>query len=115
MESLFERINGILKITVTGRLVASGTTEFKEQVLQQLEDGSNDYRVVFDLSKMEHIDSSGLGVLVTLLQTAREKGGTVKLAGIQPRPMIVFNITKVSKVFSLYKTAEEALESFTNE
>ena len=65
-------------------------------------------RFLFDLSKMAHIDSSGLGVLVQVLQKAKSCGGKVVLAALQPGPKIVFDITKVSRVFEIVPTVADA-------
>lgn len=95
----------LLKVEVEGRLVAAVAPAFREDVLGRMKDGTN---VLFDLKKMVHIDSSGLGVLVQVLQKAKSSGGRVVLAALQPAPKIVFDITKVSRVFEIVPTAEDA-------
>ncbi|MBR5548821.1 MAG: STAS domain-containing protein [Kiritimatiellae bacterium] len=95
----------LLKVEVDGRLVAAVAPELREEILSQMEDGTN---VLFDLSGMVHIDSSGLGVLVQILQKAKAGGGKVVLAALQSGPKIVFDITKVSRVFEIVPTAEDA-------
>ena len=95
----------LLKVDVDGRLVAAVAPELREEILSQMEDGTN---VLFDLSEMVHIDSSGLGVLVQILQKAKAGGGKVVLAALQSGPKIVFDITKVSRVFEIVPTAEDA-------
>jgi anti-sigma B factor antagonist len=110
MEWTSSEENGILKIALDGRLVAACVDDMQEALLPQVERTPN---VVLDLTKMVHIDSSGLGLLVHLLQKANEKGGTVKIACLQPHPRVVFDITKVYRVFKIYDTVEEALASFS--
>ena len=95
----------LLKVDVDGRLVAAVAPELREEILAQMEEGTN---VLFDLSGMVHIDSSGLGVLVQILQKAKAGGGKVVLAALQSGPKIVFDITKVSRVFEIVPTAEDA-------
>ena len=94
-----------LKVDVEGRLVAAVAPQLREEVLAKMEDGTN---VLFDLSRMVHIDSSGLGVLVQILQKAKAGGGKVVLAALQSGPKIVFDITKVSRVFEIVPTVEDA-------
>ena len=101
--------NGVLIVVPDGRLVAACSEELKTLVSERLETTS---KVLFDLSKMTHIDSSGLGALVQLLQKANAKGGTVKLANLQAHPRIVFDITKVYRVFEIFDSADAALASF---
>ncbi len=95
----------VLKVAVEGRLVAAVAPNLREDVMGKLESGTN---VLFDLSKMVHIDSSGLGVLVQVLQKVKAGGGKVILAALQPAPKIVFDITKVSRVFEIVPTAADA-------
>ncbi len=94
-----------VRVDVEGRLVAAVAPSLREEVLGVMKDGTN---VLFDLSRMVHIDSSGLGVLVQILQKAKAGGGKVVLAALQPGPKIVFDITKVSRVFEIVPTVEDA-------
>ena len=94
-----------LKVEVDGRLVAAIAPSLREEIMAKMSAGTN---VLFDLGRMVHIDSSGLGVLVQILQKAKADGGKVVLAALQPGPKIVFDITKVSRVFEIVPTVEDA-------
>lgn len=109
MECKVNEAEGILTVSIEGRLVAACTDEVKDLVLPQVERVP---RVVLDLSKMIHIDSSGLGLLVRFLQKATEKGGSVKIACLQAHPRVVFDITKAYRVFEVYDTVEAARLAF---
>ena len=95
----------VLKVAVEGRLVAAVVPAMREDILGRITDGMN---VLFDLSKMVHIDSSGLGMLVQVLQKVKSVGGKVVIAALQPGPKIVFDITKVSRVFEIVSTVADA-------
>ena len=95
----------MLKVAVDGRLVAAVVPSLREELLGKMQNGTN---VLFDLGKMVHIDSSGLGVLVQVLQKAKAGGGKVVLAALQPGPKIVFDITKVSRVFEIVPPPDDA-------
>jgi anti-sigma B factor antagonist len=94
-----------LKVEIDGRFVAAVVPQLREDILAKMTDGVN---VLFDLGRMVHIDSSGLGVLVQILQKAKASGGKVVLAALQPAPKIVFDITKVSRVFEIVPTVADA-------
>ena len=94
-----------MKVEIDGRLVAAVAPSLREEILGKIQDGTN---VLFDLSGMVHIDSSGLGVLVQVLQKVKAGGGKVVLASLQPGPKIVFDITKVSRVFEIVPTVADA-------
>lgn len=95
----------LVTVTLSGRFVASVAQSVRDDILGEMTEGSN---VLFDLSGMVHIDSSGLGVLVQVLQKAKAGGGRVVLAALQPAPKIVFDITKVSRVFEIVPTVADA-------
>ena len=103
--NITEEDNKILKIEIDGRLVAAVAPALREEVLAKMSDGMN---VLLDLGRMVHIDSSGLGVLVQILQKAKSGGGKMVIAALQPGPKIVFDITKVSRVFEIVPTVADA-------
>lgn len=109
MEWTTSEKDGILVVTLDGRLVAASVDDVQDAILPLIEKNPN---AVFDLAKMVHIDSSGLGLLVRLLQKAMEKGGALKLASLQPHPKIVFDITKAHRVFEIHDSLDAALASF---
>lgn len=110
MEYHFETEGDVQKVMLSGRLVASCSEEFKNAMFERLKESK---RVVLNLQKMEHVDSSGLGALVSILQWINGNGGSLKLCCLQPRPKIVFDITKVHRIFEIYNTEAEALASFS--
>ena len=110
MEYRFENDGNVLKVYLSGRLVASCAEEFKETMLENLKDHK---KVLFNLQHMEHVDSSGLGALVSILQWENTNAGTVKLCCLQPRPKIVFDITKVHRIFEIFDTEAAAMEAFS--
>ena len=89
-----------------GRLVYSdqGTT-LSAKVLDVL---SRTRQVVLDLSGVEIIDGFGLGELVTVLNLANAKGSMVKLAGPNRLGYSLLKLTKLSSLFEIYSTVNEA-------
>jgi len=64
-------------------------------------------RVVLDLSQVEFIDSTGLGVLVSILKQMAPKG-RIAVVGAGPAPTRLFQVTRLDTLFILCATAEEA-------
>ena len=69
-------------------------------------------RIVLNLSGVTYIDSGGLGTLVALYTTARNSGGSIKLANLTPRVGDLLQVTKLVTVFDVYDSEEKAIESF---
>ena len=112
MECTFEDVGDVLKIGLEGRFVAANADEVRERVTKRI---ANAKKIVFDLSKMAHIDSSGLGVLVQFQKRANAEGIAIRLAGLLPHPRLVFDITKVYRVFEICETVDLAMASFSNQ
>jgi anti-sigma B factor antagonist len=64
--------------------------------------------VVVDLSGVEFLDSTGLGVLVSGLRRFRLLGGDLMLAGAQPRILRVLEITRLDRAFDVYDSVDAA-------
>ena len=56
-------------------------------------------RVTVDLSSLSHIDSSGVGALVSLYKRVRAAGGEVKIAGMRDQPLAIFKLLRLDAVF----------------
>ncbi|MCK6557457.1 STAS domain-containing protein, partial [Candidatus Binatia bacterium] len=69
-------------------------------------------KVVLDLSGVNFMNSSGLGMLIGGLTTVRNAGGQLKLANPAERIQSLLVITKLSTVFTTHKSVEEAIDSF---
>ena len=65
-----------------------------------------------DFTRTGYIDSSGLGVLVSMSKKIREQGGELRLAGLNEDLQTLFELTKLDTLFAITKTPEEALAAF---
>jgi anti-sigma B factor antagonist len=68
-------------------------------------------RMVLDFINVAHMSSSALGMLITLHKRVREKGGELRLSGIQPAIMEVFVITRLNEIFTICPTRQAALDT----
>lgn len=73
--------------------------------LMELADGGAS-RIVVDLESVEFLDSTGLGVLVAALSRVRRAGGDLELICSQRRILRVFEITGLTKVFTIHATRD---------
>jgi anti-sigma B factor antagonist len=72
-------------------------------------------QVLLDLSSIEHIDSGGLGELVSSHVTLDEKGGALKLMHLTESVHELMTVTKLLTIFDVYDDEPEALASFAGE
>ena len=69
--------------------------------------------VLLNLSRVNYVDSAGLGALVSGYTTITREGGTLKLANVTTRLQHLLSITKLLTVFESFDSEDEALRSFT--
>ncbi len=69
-------------------------------------------QIVLNLGGVNYIDSGGLGTLVALYTTARNAGGSIKLAALTQRVGDLLQVTKLLTVFEVYDTVEDAVGSY---
>jgi len=92
---------------VDGQLIVGNRHELKRMMLEALEGGAR--RFVIDFSRTGYIDSSGLGVLITLSKEVRAQGGDLRLASLNPDLQRLFELTKLDTLFEIHATLRDAL------
>lgn len=103
---LHER-NGYFVLAVSGEVDVATVPRMREQLHSLVAQGDN--RIVVDLDAVDFLDSTGLGVLVGALKRVRSSGGDLQLICTQPRIRKVFEVTGLTKVFSIHDTLDEAV------
>jgi anti-sigma B factor antagonist len=101
---------GVVVVTVDGQLIVGNRHELKQKVTEALEAGERKFLI--DFTKTGYIDSSGLGVLVSLSRRIREADGDLRLAGLNEDLRTLFELTKLDTLFDIADTATAALASF---
>jgi len=108
--SLTKGKNGVVVVGVDGQLIVGNRQDMKQKVLDSLDGGARKF--VIDFTRTGYIDSSGLGVLVSLSKKIREQGGDLRLAGLNEDLQTLFELTKLDTLFAIAKTPAEALAAF---
>lgn len=78
----------------------------------RIEEGFSNF--VIDLSKMEYMNSVGLNFLISLKSRSKDSGGTIAVANASEKIKQLLTITKLTDMFYLTDTVEEAIRSFDN-
>lgn len=101
---------GVVVLGVDGQLIVGNRHELKQKVLDAVEAGERKFLI--DFSSTGYIDSSGLGVLVSLSKKIREAGGELRLAGLNEDLRTLFELTKLDTLFAITESLDEALAAF---
>jgi anti-sigma B factor antagonist len=105
----FERTerDGVTVLTLTGNLDAATATGLKQEVVALSDAGKT--RVAVDLSRLTLIDSTGVGVLISLFKRIRAQGGTVHFAGLTGQPKEIFRLLRLDRSLDLHPKLDDAL------
>lgn len=105
---------GITLLRLKGRLVFGQECDcLHEQVKQLLALGKKN--LVLNLEKVSHTDSAGLGCLAGIFTSIRTQGGKLKFVKPSEKVQEALALTRLSTVFELYPSEDEALASSTKQ
>ncbi|HIC92873.1 MAG TPA: anti-sigma factor antagonist [Anaerolineae bacterium] len=104
------RENGIAVVAVEGEIDVETSPQLRERFDELLAEGEHNF--VIDLTGVDFIDSSGLAAFVRLFKRVRIGEGDVKLCGLRPEILKIFELTRLNRVFDIFDTRAEAVESY---
>lgn len=109
MELSLETIlrEGHAVVAVSGEVDVYTAPRLRDSFTDLVADGHT--RVVVDLTNVDFMDSTGLGVLVGGLKKVRARGGSLELVCTQERLLKIFQITGLAKVFVIHDSVEGAV------
>ncbi len=106
-----EQTKRVMVLAFKDRLDSFNSASARKQIDTVLESGAANYAV--DLSELDFMDSAGIAVLINLLKRTRMIGGTVKLVRpTSPTSLRILHLTKFDRLFEMYDTVDEAVDSF---
>jgi anti-sigma B factor antagonist len=103
--------DGVTVINVVGKLNLGTYSALKKRTRSIVDDGAK--KILLDVSGISEMDSTGIGVIVALLNTVRAKGGDLRLAGrFVPEVEEAFNLCGLARVFVQYPHVKDGIASF---
>lgn len=107
MQFNYKHDNGVMLITFEGDLIGEENgPEIIETVNDSIAKSINMCAV--DISSVRYINSSGIGVLITILTKFRNKGGEVVIVNPSEHVKKLLVITKLNAIFTIVDSLEEA-------
>ena len=95
-------------ITLSGHMTLGTSLKVADsQINGAISDGVT--RMVMDLTGVDYMDSAGLGMLVYVYGTMREKSGTLRLCGVAERLRSLLQLTKTDTFLPIDASREESL------
>jgi anti-anti-sigma factor len=99
--------DGVAVIALTGDVTAACETELMDAYREA---GRPEIRgIVLDFSGLDYMNSSGIGLLVTLLVRAKREGRQLSAFGLSDHYRQIFELTRLDEVISVHDDEEGAL------
>ena len=112
MNARIEKVDNVTVMLIDGNsLDASNAQDFKRAVAPMVADS---LRLVFDLSALQFIDSSGLGAILSCLRQLHGTGGDLKLCGLTRPVRALFDLVRMHRLFDIHSSRDEAVRAFRN-
>jgi anti-sigma B factor antagonist len=105
------RVGDVTILELEGRLVLEETDIPLRDYVNQLVAGGR-VKILLDMKHVTRLDSAGIGMLVSKYLTTSAKGGALKLLQPTVHSRYLFEITKLSTVFEIFESEDEAIRSF---
>ena len=103
--------DGVQIIKLTGKLVMGPALDQFNATMSDLL-GQSQNKIVLDLEEMPMIDSSGIGMLIRYLTSAKQSGGSIKLFKPSTFTLQVLKMVGLLKLFSIFDDMSAAVSSF---
>ncbi len=106
----YER-DGIAVLEPRGKIMGGpDATILHEKLHECIEKGRK--KVIIDLARVEWMNSTGRGILMSGRTTLRNNGGELKLANVTDKIQSLLTITKLVTVFEAFDSIDDAVSSF---
>ncbi|HZE71677.1 MAG TPA: STAS domain-containing protein [Pyrinomonadaceae bacterium] len=107
------KVGDVTVLDLKGRVrIGGGALDLHKAIRCLVGEGKT--KILLNLAAVTHIDSSGLGELISSHITLKDKGGEIKLVHLTERLRELMVITKLLTVFDVYDDESEALAAFAS-
>lgn len=94
-----QETNGIKQLRVSGEIDAYTAPQLREELLPLME--QTGISVIVDLTDVNYMDSTGLGVFVAALKSSKKNGSSLNLKGMNHRVKRLFDITGLAEIIEI--------------
>lgn len=100
----------ITVIELSGRItIGRESSQIETNVVKVLHDGGR--KIVIDLSRIEYIDSTGIGIIAYCFGKITQAGAQCRVSGAKGLVMDLFRITRLENVIRFFPDVDSACES----
>lgn len=101
----------IVVLAMTGKITMGNDCRQVEWTTEKLV-SENRKKIIFDLTGVTHVDSTGIGIIVMVAGQMKSAGGELRVAGASEHIEKVFKLTSVDQIIGLHRTTVAAATGF---
>jgi anti-sigma B factor antagonist len=104
-------VGEVMVLELSGKIMGGPDHEkFQNEIKALIAEGHVD--ILLNMAKVNWVNSTGLGILVSAFHTLKKNGGQLKICNVSDRIDNILNVTQLKLVFETYAGMDEALASF---
>jgi anti-sigma B factor antagonist len=108
-DATIETVGNVSVLVLTGTFLdASNAPALKQKVAGLVERSS---RLVLDLSRVEFVDSSGCGAILTCLRQVNGVGGKLAICGVTRPVRALFELVRMNRILDIYDSRDAATKA----
>lgn len=104
-----ENMNEFTVIRLDGRLDAAAVRDHRDKLIELADSVAKG--VILNLEQVDFIDSSGLGLIVSLVKRVREQSADLSICSLSPQAQSLFELTRMTRIFSIHPDETSALNA----
>ncbi len=102
------KMGAIIVVKLSGEFDLSAADDCRRKIDETvIKEGTRD--LLFDMEKVDFIDSSGLGLILGRYRKATEKGGKVAISNASPKVIKILELSGIMRLIPVYPTTSQAL------
>ena len=101
--------NDVCMVRLTGDFITIYDVDRIQKHVKGIFDDATFSRCIFNVQDVRHMNSKGLGLLITYFHALRGRQREMGLCGCSPHVMNLLKLTKLDTVFKLYQSEDEAV------
>jgi anti-sigma B factor antagonist len=112
--NIIERtLNDVIVLDLEGNLALESNAQFRKHVTDIIDAGAR--KLIVNMARVKHMDSSGMGELISCYTTLQRVSGRIKLLHLSDRLKYLLVITKLTSVFETFDSEPAAVASFARD
>jgi anti-anti-sigma factor len=106
-----EIVDNVIVMNLPGRFEIVKPSELEKEMISII-NKDNDKHLLLNLKNVDFMNSSMIGIILSIKQTLQERKKSVKLCNLNNAARVVLEVLELEKMFEFFESEEEAITSF---